>query len=296
MTNEDQYIPYHAARELLVGRLKATPEEIAAWLWDGWCEDCENKTEDKPAPEHVLRGYTHVHELNPPPRFVFHIGEYVQNLNSAMTGCYFIRDEITRFAPKERYVTAPAFIEELAGYTGSREEAEALIQSRIYESMIMGRHPNTGLTQWEDANPACAPKDLAIFRRSDADMILKEFDRGVPPDENAAAAAVEQVLPAIGKEAQSSDDAIPGKMPRTAIGKLAVNVAWEIECATGKRAIASQVINKLQELEKDEPILTEKIPHGVKWVTSKGKGKSFDVQTCAKALETWNTSRNTSRA
>ncbi len=84
---------------------------------------------------------------------------------------------------------------------------------------------------------------------------------------------------------------VPGKMPNTTIGKLAIKAAWEIECATGKQATANEVINKLQEWEPIEPILTEKTARGVKWETTGGIEKTFDVNTCAKALGTWNKSR-----
>ena len=88
-----------------------------------------------------------------------------------------------------------------------------------------------------------------------------------------------------------SGDEIPGKMPQTNIGKLSIKAAWEIECCTNKRATAKQVIEKLQAWTETEPELTETIPHGVKWATTKGKQKPFDVEACAKALETWQASR-----
>ena len=83
-----------------------------------------------------------------------------------------------------------------------------------------------------------------------------------------------------------SGDDIPGKMPQTNIGKLAIKAAWQIECSTGKQATAKQVIEKLQAWTETEPELTEIIPHGVKWATTKGRQKPFDVEACAKALGT----------
>lgn len=88
-----------------------------------------------------------------------------------------------------------------------------------------------------------------------------------------------------------SGDEIPGKMPQTNIGKLAIKAAWQIECDTNKRATAKQVIEKLQAWTETEPELAETIPHGVKWTTTKGKQKPFDIEACAKALETWQASR-----
>jgi len=87
-----------------------------------------------------------------------------------------------------------------------------------------------------------------------------------------------------------SDD-IPGKLPNTNIGQLAIKAAWQIECATGKGATAKQVIETLKKWEPGEPVITESIAHGVKWATTKGTEKSFDVETCAKTLKTWNVSR-----
>lgn len=176
-TNEVGYIPYPIAKNLLADRLGATPEEIAAWLWLGWEKD---KTNDNTAPEHALRAYS-LHEPNPPRRFFFHIGEPELDLQKTMADCYFVRDEVVCFTPKERYVTAPEFIKELTEYTGNREEAEAQIQNAVREGLIMAFHPNTGLTQWNDPNPSYAPMDKAIFLRSHANIILKEFCRDNPP-------------------------------------------------------------------------------------------------------------------
>lgn len=95
-----------------------------------------------------------------------------------------------------------------------------------------------------------------------------------------------------------SGDKIPGKIPNTTIGKLAIKAAWLIECETGKRATAKQVIERLQSWvdHKDNPEavteLTGKIANGVMWVTRAGKGRPYDIGACQKALETWNKSRD----
>ena len=88
---------------------------------------------------------------------------------------------------------------------------------------------------------------------------------------------------------------IPGKLPRAAIGKVVVKAAWELECQKGRRATAKEVMARLQEWAKEgtEPdVLKESIPHGVRWITAKGKEKPHDVEACGKALGTWKKSRD----
>lgn len=83
----------------------------------------------------------------------------------------------------------------------------------------------------------------------------------------------------------------PGKLPNPAIGKLAVKVAWELECKFDRRATADEVIKELQNRVDKEDFLVEKIPRGVRWMTTKYKEKDYDVATCGKTLASWNKSR-----
>ena len=83
---------------------------------------------------------------------------------------------------------------------------------------------------------------------------------------------------------------IPGKLPRTAIGRVVVKAAWEIECQKGRRASVKEVMARLQKWAKEgtEPdVLKEPIPHGVRWITAKGSEKSYDLEACGKTLGTW---------
>lgn len=108
-----------------------------------------------------------------------------------------------------------------------------------------------------------------------------------------APAAKGEALPVVSPSIKE----IPGKIPNVTSGKLAIKAAWKIECETGKRATAKQVIKMLQSWvdHKDNPEavteLTEKIPHGVKWVTGAGIEHNYEIKTCEKTLETWNKSR-----
>ncbi|MGO8754210.1 MAG: hypothetical protein ACLQHK_03140 [Gallionellaceae bacterium] len=90
-------------------------------------------------------------------------------------------------------------------------------------------------------------------------------------------------------------DKIPGKMPRIAIGKLAVKAAWEIECETGRHATADEVIERLQKWAEagNDGYLHSKIKFGVKWVPKRGKiPKEYKPGACGKTLETWHASRD----
>jgi hypothetical protein len=100
------------------------------------------------------------------------------------------------------------------------------------------------------------------------------------------------VVPAeAGGERKQLDKTIPGKMPNIAIGQLAIKVAWKIECETGRRATANQVIQRLQKMEPEEPVIEAVIANGVKWSLKKGGEKRYDVGACAKTLENWNKTR-----
>lgn len=123
-----------------------------------------------------------------------------------------------------------------------------------------------------------------------ADVALPRWIDAVPKSESAleSHAAKAEAVPVTSRP---SDREMPGKMPRTAIGKLTIKAAWKIECETGKRATPKLTIEMLQAWVETEPELVESIPHGVKWETTKGKDKPFDIEACSKALEKWNTSR-----
>lgn len=86
----------------------------------------------------------------------------------------------------------------------------------------------------------------------------------------------------------------PGKLPRPAIGKLAVEAAWEIELETTKIASALAVMERLRAwVEKREgDCLTGKTKHGVTWMTTKLTEKTYDLEACRKTLKTWHESRN----
>jgi len=94
-------------------------------------------------------------------------------------------------------------------------------------------------------------------------------------------------------DAASNNEIIPGKIPRTGIGKLAIKAAFEIERETGKLASANQVMDKLHKwIETEaEPILLEKEAYGVIWMTTNQQEARFTIEACGKALKKWNEGR-----
>jgi hypothetical protein len=99
-----------------------------------------------------------------------------------------------------------------------------------------------------------------------------------------------------GASADSLLSDVPGKMPRTAMGKLAVKAAWMVEIETKRVATARQAMTCLQKWADDgaEPetlLESDKQNRAVIWATGKGKTNTFDIEACGKALETWKKSR-----
>jgi len=88
-----------------------------------------------------------------------------------------------------------------------------------------------------------------------------------------------------------SGDDIPGKMPKTNIGRLAVKTAWQIECELGRKATVNEVIKRLQKMVDKEDVLVKTIPHGVEWITTGLHGKPYNIDACSKTLSTWHESR-----
>lgn len=92
-----------------------------------------------------------------------------------------------------------------------------------------------------------------------------------------------------------SNEAPPGKLPKIAIGKLAIQAAWEIECETGRRATADAVINRLRSWSEsgDDGFLHSKSKFGVIWVPKRRNiQKEYTLDACGKALEIWFKSRD----
>ncbi len=116
------------------------------------------------------------------------------------------------------------------------------------------------------------------------DSFADEWMRVAPEKVGAGATAVE-------------NPDIPGKLPRIAIGRLAVTAAWQIECESKRAATADKVIEQLQAWAtggeySDILLRAEPKKRAVIWMRKKtGLGKEYDVGACGKTLNEWRKSR-----
>lgn len=132
--------------------------------------------------------------------------------------------------------------------------------------------------------------DLVKFCKNQRIEVIFEGTQSIAnklPQEELSAGAPQKVEVNI-------EISIPGKIPRINIGKLAIEVAWEIEQTSGKRAKAAEVIKVLQqwaEEGKHSHLLQKKVPTGVRWLTSGTEEKTYTFRACGEALKKWNLSR-----
>lgn len=138
--------------------------------------------------------------------------------------------------------------------------------------------------------PHSAPNTDPFIPAEIRDKILNGFKC----DQNSIDTVVSDTL-RLNTEIRNKDE-IPGKMPKRAAPRLAIKAAWEIECASGKRASDKEVMDLLQKwadenLETDVIKKAERRKHSVIWITSKGEEREFTIEACGKALGRWHRHR-----
>lgn len=89
---------------------------------------------------------------------------------------------------------------------------------------------------------------------------------------------------------------IPGVMPGTENGKLAVQAAWELECNLKRKSTSKEVMSLLIEWARigEKPgILKEpgKDGRSVEWITDKSKQKNYSLEALGVTLKKWHESR-----
>lgn len=158
----------------------------------------------------------------------------------------------------------------------------------------VSQHDSKPLTllEWRDVAKHEGIKYHQWINEHDQAQDQRPANRGVSGSELANAGK---------SEAEETHSTIPGKMPRIAIGKLAVTAAWKIERETGHRATAMMVIKQLQDWavgKKYSDTLMRAAPEkrAVIWVTrNTSKEKEYDELACGKTLETWRNSLGPTR-
>ncbi len=169
-----RYIAYPKALNLLSKRLNATPEEVAAWIWDGPSDG-------------GLIAYLSANEPGYPARFHFHpdLGnDYV----SPMMACWFREDHVTSFVPGERYITGKHLFERWGQYPGVYPEE--FVRAKLRESRLLDIHPNFGGTRGScPEQESFPPLESGLFALSHVQQIEAE-DFGLdgldtPPVPNA---------------------------------------------------------------------------------------------------------------
>lgn len=161
----DRYIPFPKALHRLAGRLQATADEVAAWVFM--------------EPEYGgLRAYVNANELNPPPRFYYDHQGHDLNFDylAPLMGCWFDAEEISAFAPKDRFITGRELIDRWSQRPGIR--AEAFILAKIEESRLYDLHPVYGGTRGADVHDdSMPPLEAGLFCVGDVEKIeATDFD------------------------------------------------------------------------------------------------------------------------
>jgi hypothetical protein len=127
------FIAYPKALKLLADRHKATPSEIAAWVWMG-------------PKQGGLAAYLNVNELDPPQRFDYALIDTNDfDYLSPLMSCWFHANDIANFQPGDRFITGEALIERWREQPGIKPEA--FIRAKIAESRLLDTHPICGGTQ-----------------------------------------------------------------------------------------------------------------------------------------------------
>lgn len=173
---------------------------------------------------------------------------------------------------------------ESSNETGPQDFHKLLL---LFEAMERAEQKPRTLPQW-----LAAARDKGLKHHSWIDAYALAQIEGSPADAGSKGDAVK-----VGAGGTAEISGIPGRLPRVAIGRLAVTVAWQIEHESNRAATADKVIERLQAWATDgehPDILLRAVPRkrAVIWMTKrKGLEKDYDVGACGKTLDEWRKSR-----
>ena len=166
------FIAYPKALSILRERWKATPDELAAWIF--WGPEAGG-----------IAAYCNANELDPPPRFYFAYNLSEDYLSSLM-GCWFLQSDIDQFVPTDRYITGTALIERWRKVPGIIPDA--FICAKIGESRLWDVHPTYGHTEatFSGGHVQFPPLSAGLFEMSRVERIEIEdgLDVSLIPTDN----------------------------------------------------------------------------------------------------------------
>lgn len=176
------------------------------------------------------------------------------------------------------------------------------------------------IAKWKKMNHGCRPSEAKIQDEKLIELSSKLLNlerwRGLPPfaqnmepqagnphpDYLNAAAPASDAMPASSSSVMSdapclSINNIPGIAPKNGAGKVAIEVAWKLECEHKERPTAAQVMLRLRELANEGKELTDVLRctagtvQGVNWITQSGKENNYSLKALRMTLKRWSKSR-----
>lgn len=159
----NDFIAYPKAIKILYEKWKATPEEMAVWIFLG--------------PETGgISAYLNANELSPPPPFsyAYYVGS--DDYLSPLMFCWFQKDDIDRFEPADHYITGIELIDRWSKIPGL--QPRAFINAKISESRLLDFHPICGGTRGTfDEQENFPPLETGLFAISHIEQIeAEDFD------------------------------------------------------------------------------------------------------------------------
>jgi hypothetical protein len=147
-----EYVAYSAAMQKLAEKFRATPVELAMWVFCGAGEGGG------------INAYVNANELDPPPRFAFPYHSSDFNYFSPLMRTWYDVAELEAFEPSDRFMSGQQLIDRWRQYADIVVDVDGFIAAKIGESRLSDAHPISGFTQWMyPANKSKPAKESAIF-------------------------------------------------------------------------------------------------------------------------------------
>ena len=154
---KESFFAFPRAMRMLKQRLRATREELAAWVWIG-------------SEQGGVDAYLNANELEPPERFHYSTCLVDFDYLSPRMAWWFIRKEVIDFEPSGRYITGGALIKRWCKY--AEIDPVGFICAKIDESRLCDLHPSTGRTQGGmSGNNEYPPLESGLFAISEIEAI-----------------------------------------------------------------------------------------------------------------------------